>query len=73
MPPITASTGDLELADLRSGDYNVHSGLRTGVGGSVLAGVNFGDSGYLEARYLVVSRIKSFDLSGFNLTAGYRF
>ncbi len=66
-------TGDLCLADLRSGDYNVHSGLRAGVGGSGLLGVNFGDSGYLEARYLFVSRIKSFDLSGLNLTAGYRF
>ena len=66
-------TGDLYLADLRSPTYDVHSGLRTGVGGSALAGVNFGKSGYLEARYLLVSRIKSFDLSGLNLTAGYRF
>lgn len=66
-------TGDLYLADLRSGDYGVHSGLRTGVGGSALLGVNFGDSGYLEARYLFVSKIKSFDLSGLDLTAGYRF
>ncbi len=66
-------TGDLYLADLRSGDYGVHSGLRTGVGGSALVGINFGDSGYLEARYLLVSRIKGFDLSGLNLTAGYRF
>ena len=66
-------TGDLYLADLRSGDYGVHSGLRTGFGGSALVGVNFGESGYVEARYLFVSRIKSFDLSGLNLTAGYRF
>ena len=67
------ATADLMLADLRSGDYNVHSGLRTGFGGSVLAGINFGDSGYLEARYLAVSKIKDFDLSGLNVTAGYRF
>jgi len=67
------ATGDLYLADLRSGAYNVHSGLRTGVGGSVLTGINFGESGFAEARYLFVSRIKSFDLSGLNLTAGYRF
>ena len=66
-------TGDLYLADLRSGQENVHSGLRTGFGGSALVGVNFGDSGYLEARYLFVSRIKGFDLSGLNVTAGYRF
>jgi len=66
-------TGDIYLADLRSGDYNVHSGLRTGAGGSVLLGENFGDTGFLEARYLYVSGIKGFDLSGLNLTAGYRF
>lgn len=67
------ATADLYLADLRSGVYNVHSGLRTGFGGSGLVGVNFGDSGFLEARYLGVSRIKGFDLSGLNVTAGYRF
>ncbi len=67
------ATADLYLADLRSGDYDVHSGLRTGFGGSGLVGVNFGDSGFLEARYLAVSRIKGFDLSGLNVTAGYRF
>ena len=66
-------TGDLYLADLRAQDYDVHSGLRTGFGGSVLTGVNFGDSAFLEARYLGVSKIKGFDLSGLNLTAGYRF
>ncbi len=67
------AAADLYLADLRAQDYDVHSGLRTGFGGSVLAGVNFGDSAFLEARYLAVSRIKGFDLSGLDLTAGYRF
>ncbi len=67
------ATADLLLADLRSGDYDVHSGLRTGFGGSALAGINFGDSGYLEARYLAATHIKGFDLSGLNVTAGYRF
>ena len=66
-------TADLYLADLRSGDYDVHSGLRTGFGGSPLIGVNFGDSGFLEARYMAVSKIKGFDLSGLDLTGGYRF
>ena len=32
------ATADLYLADLRSGDYDVHSGLRTGFGGSALVG-----------------------------------
>ncbi len=67
------ATADIYFADIRSGRYDVHSGVRTGFGGSVLAGVNFSENGYFEARYLIVSRIKGFDLSGVNLTAGYRF
>ena len=66
-------TGDLDLVDIRSGDYDVHSGIRTAFGASPLIGVSFGDSGFLEARYLYVSRVKGFDLSGLNLSAGYRF
>ena len=67
------ATVDLDFVDLRSGDYNVHSGVRTAFGASPLIGVSFGDSGFLEARYLYVSRIKGFDLSGLNLSAGFRF
>ena len=66
-------TGDLDLVDIRSSDYDVHSGIRTAFGASPLIGVSFGDSGFLEARYLYVSRVKGFDLSGLNLSAGYRF
>ena len=67
------ATVDLDFVDIRSGDYNVHSGVRTAFGASPLIGVTLGDSGFLEARYLYVSRIKGFDLSGLNLSAGYRF
>jgi len=67
------ATVDLDFVDIRSGDYDVHSGVRTAFGASPLLGVSFGDSGFLEARYLYVSRVKGFDLSGLNLSAGYRF
>lgn len=66
-------TADLDFVDIRAGDYGVHSGVRTAFGASPLVGVSFGDSGFLEARYLYVSRVKGFDLSGLNLSAGYRF
>lgn len=66
-------TADLDFVDIRSGDYGVHSGVRTAFGASPILGVSFGDSGFLEARYLYVSRVKGFDLSGLNLSAGYRF
>lgn len=67
------ATADVDFVDIRSGDYNVHSGVRTAFGASPILGVSFGDSGFLEARYLYVSRVKGFDLSGLNLSAGYRF
>ena len=67
------ATVDLDFVDIRSGDYNVHSGVRTAFGASPLIGVSFGDSGFLEARYLYVSGVKGFDLGGLNLSAGYRF
>ncbi len=67
------ATVDLDFVDIRSGDYNVHSGVRTAFGASPLIGISFGDSGFLEARYLYVSRVKGFDLSGLNLSAGFRF
>lgn len=71
--PYIGVTGDLYLADVRSQPDNVGSGLRSAAGGSVILGVNFGDSGNLQARYQFVSHIQSFDFSGLSLTAGYRF
>jgi len=71
--PYAGISADLVLADLRSKQDNVNHGLQTGAGGSAFVGVNFGNSGFLEARYLAISSIKSFDLSGLNLSAGYRF
>lgn len=71
--PYAGVTGDVYLADVRSIPDNIHSGIRAGGGGSVLLGVNFGESGNLEARYQFVSHIQSFDFSGLSLRAGYRF
>ncbi|MDQ2686358.1 MAG: hypothetical protein M3Y28_00660 [Armatimonadota bacterium] len=71
--PYAGVTGDVYLADVRSVPDNVHSGLRAGGGGSVLLGVNFGQTGNLEARYQFVSKIQTFDFSGLSLRAGYRF
>ncbi len=72
MPYVGAAT-DLYLADVRSQPDNVRSGLTTGVGASVLAGVAFSGSAHVEARYQFVSNIRGFDFSGFSLTLGYRF
>lgn len=71
--PYVGLSGDLDLVDLRSPVDNVHSGLRTSGGGSVFIGTTFSEQGFLEARYIAAGKVKGFDLSGFNLTAGVRF
>lgn len=71
--PYAGVTGDVYLADVNSPVDNIRSGIHAGGGGSVLLGVNFGETGNLEARYQVVSKIQTFDFSGLSLRAGYRF
>jgi hypothetical protein len=55
------------------GDYDVKSGFRGGVGGSVFLGTTFSGSAYVQARYLIATKVSGFDLAGLNLTLGYRF
>lgn len=71
--PYVGAAADLYLADIRSQPDNVRSGLTTGVGASLLAGIAFSGNGHIEVRYQFVSKIRGFDFSGLNLTAGYRF
>ena len=71
-PYVGLGTG-LYLADLRSEKYGVTSGFRGTIGVTALAGATVGDRAVVEARYLAVGRVKGFDLSGVNLTAGFRF
>ena len=71
-PYVGIGTG-LYLADLRSDKYDVTSGFRGAAGVSLLAGMTMRGKARVEARYLGVSRVKGFDLSGFNLAAGFRF
>jgi hypothetical protein len=71
--PYVGVSANLVLADLRSPQDNVRSGMRAGGGGSVFIGTTLSDDGFIEARYLAASRVRGFDLSGLNLTAGARF
>ena len=61
------------VGDLRAVEDNVHSGVRTGVAGAAFLGIEYQNQAYFEARYVQTSVLKSFDLSGFSLTIGYRF
>jgi len=71
--PYYGVSADLVAVDLRSVEDNVHSGLRFTAGGSALVGTTIGASGFAEAKYLAVGKIKGFDLSGLKLSVGIRF
>lgn len=71
--PYIGVSADFVFADLRSVADGVHSGLRYGGGGSGFLGLKIGQRAFFEARYTALSTIKSFNLSGFQLSTGYRF
>lgn len=71
--PYYGVSADLVAVDLRSVEDNVHSGFRFTAGGSALVGTTIGASGFVEAKYLAVSKVKGFDLSGLKLSVGVRF
>ncbi|MDX1933860.1 MAG: hypothetical protein SFU56_14775 [Capsulimonadales bacterium] len=57
----------------RSDRDNLPSRFRFGAGGNVFAGVTYRDTGYLQARYLLMSDVRGFNLSGASLAVGFRF
>jgi hypothetical protein len=71
--PYAGVSADLDFSEITSNPDNIHNSFNVGAGGSVFVGANFGDSAFIEARYLELSRANGFDLSGLSLTAGYRF
>jgi hypothetical protein len=71
--PYTGFSLGLYLADLRADRYNVSSGWQGGFGGSALFGVTYQRNVFVEARYHLISKLKTFDLSGLNLSIGARF
>lgn len=71
--PYTGFSLGLYLADLRADRYNVSSGWQGGFGGSALFGITYQRSIFVEARYHLISELKSFELSGLNLSVGARF
>jgi hypothetical protein len=70
--PYAGVTADYYLINMKSVQENANGTYGAG-GGSLILGVNFGDSANLEARYQFTSKVHDLDFSGLNLTAGYRF
>lgn len=71
--PYVGGAVDLLITDLHSPADGVDWKLRLGGSVSPIIGTPFGNSGYLEARYLLTSKVAGFNLSGLSLTAGARF
>lgn len=60
-------------ANIKAPLDGVDTKLKFGLGGSAFAGLLFSDKVYVEARYIGITKISTFDLSGAALTAGIRF
>ncbi len=71
--PYIGVSADVVFADVRSPIDDAHSGLRTTGGGSVFIGTSLSTRAFVEARYLAVGSTEHFNLSGFDLSAGFRF
>ena len=71
--PYIGVSADVVFADVRSPVDDAHSGLRTTGGGSVFVGTSLSTRAFVEARYLAVGSTEHFNLSGFDLSAGFRF
>lgn len=67
--------GSLNVAPtyLKVPDQNKDGKLSLAVGGSAFAGVQFNQRFTLEARYFLLSKVRGFNLSGLDLSAGVRF
>jgi hypothetical protein len=71
--PYIGASADLFLTQIRDDSDGIISRVRGAGGGSVFIGTRFSHSAYVQARYFLVSDVRGFDLSGVNLTTGYRF
>ena len=67
--------GSLNLAPvyLKVPDQNKDGKLSLAAGGSAFVGVQFKQRYILEARYFLLSKVRGYDVSGFDLSAGLRF
>jgi hypothetical protein len=69
----TGISANLVIASLRSDSDNLPTRTNVTGGAAVFLGNRFSESGYIEARYNAMGKVRGFDLSGINLTAGLRF
>lgn len=71
--PYIGVSGIIGLADLESKRLNIDSGMKPLGGAALVMGSTFQDRGYLQVRYMGLSKVSGFDLSGVNFSTGFRF
>lgn len=71
--PYAKVFGGVYPVEMRSDIDNIQAGWRVGWGGGVSAGVVFDQRAFIDISYNAVTKIRGIDLSGVNLTVGYRF
>lgn len=73
LEPYAGVSANYVLTDIRSDQDHVQSRFRSALGGSVFAGAHYSRHGFFEVRYYGITSVRSLDLSGIDLKAGYRF
>jgi hypothetical protein len=73
LEPYAGVTANYVLTDLRSDQDHIQSRFRSAWGSSFFVGTEYSRHGFVEVRYYAITRVRTLDLSGFDLKAGYRF
>jgi hypothetical protein len=60
-------------ARIRSAPDGVDDNFKLGAGAAAFVGTTFGERAFVEARYMVTTRISGFSFSGASVRVGYRF
>jgi hypothetical protein len=71
--PYAGIATDLVIADVHDLADGIHSGVRYGASGDLFLGATYQRRFFFEARYRLMTEIKSFDFSGLRLSLGYSF
>ena len=71
--PYYGATANLIGVQMRSEKYHLPTRFTLAGGASVFTGLDFGQRGFIEARYLLMNKVRGMNLSGLGLSLGYRF
>jgi hypothetical protein len=71
--PYYGVSGNVFGTFIRSDVDGVQNGLRMSYGGSAFIGAALGNNFFTQVRYYLMTEVRGFELSGWNISAGFRF